>query len=205
MRTARRRAGGTSRTVCLQALVFMLVGVLRGSAAPVGLRVSSRANPLGVETSNLTLSWRSDDTGKNWIQSAYRIEVASDPALLAADRPDIWDSARVTSNESIGIPYLGQSLGPASAASGAFGRGMLRAGSRSQLSQHGGKWGSWEAARGRRSGSCIPTRQKSARWSRSGGYGCRAAMRGGCRAGRLQSFTMFCILTQSQSRPFCIA
>lgn len=111
MRTARRRAGGTSRTVCLQALVFMLVGVLRGSAAPVGLRVSSRANPLGVETSNLTLSWRSDDTGKNWIQSAYRIEVASDPALLAADKPDIWDSGRVTSNESIGIPYLGQSLG----------------------------------------------------------------------------------------------
>ena len=107
---ARRRAGPTSRTAYLQVWFFVLVGVLRGAAAPVGLHVDSRLNPLGIDTAKPLLSWRSDDAAKNWTQSAYRIEVASSASSLAQGKSDVWDSGRVTSNESLGIPYQGAAM-----------------------------------------------------------------------------------------------
>ncbi len=110
MKNAGRIAGRTSRMLCTQALLLIMATGLRLSAEPVSLRVDSRVDPLGIDTPNPSLSWRSDDTAKNWTQAAYRIEVASDPSLLAASKPDIWDSGRIASNESIGIAYKGPSL-----------------------------------------------------------------------------------------------
>ncbi|MGI4827246.1 MAG: family 78 glycoside hydrolase catalytic domain [Janthinobacterium lividum] len=111
MRSIPRLARWKVRTLCVQALL-LTVGGVRLFAMPVGLRVNSLTNPLGIDTPNLALSWRSDDTAKNWTQSAYRIEVASESSLLVAGKPDVWDSGRVTSNESIGIPYKGPALMP---------------------------------------------------------------------------------------------
>ena len=79
-------------------------------AIPVGLRVNSLPNPLGIDTPKPVLSWQSNDTGKNWVQAAYRVEVASNPSLLETDRPDVWDSGRVASGESVGIVYGGPAL-----------------------------------------------------------------------------------------------
>ncbi|ADW71166.1 alpha-L-rhamnosidase [Granulicella tundricola] len=91
-------------------ILLLISGAARVSALPVGLRVDSRVNPLGVDTAIPSLSWRSDDTQKNWTQSAFRIEVASNLSLLKANMPDVWDSGRVASNESVAIPYKGPTL-----------------------------------------------------------------------------------------------
>ncbi len=89
---------------------MLMSSALRLFALPVGLRVDSRTDPLGMDNARPALSWRSDDTGKNWVQTAYRIEVASDPSLLRANKPDVWDSGKISSNESVGIPYRGPAL-----------------------------------------------------------------------------------------------
>ena len=43
-------------------------------------------------------------------QSAYQILAATTPELLAQEKPDLWDSAKVTSDETLQIPYAGKPL-----------------------------------------------------------------------------------------------
>lgn len=63
--------------------------------------------PAGIENGSPKLGWmiRSQDYGVT--QSAYRILVADDPKLLAKGSGNIWDSGKITSEESIQVPYRG--------------------------------------------------------------------------------------------------
>ncbi|MGW4063154.1 family 78 glycoside hydrolase catalytic domain [Amycolatopsis sp. NPDC004747] len=82
-----------------------------GAAIQVGdLRVDNVVNPLAAGPAP-TLSWklRSEKPGER--QTAYRILVASDPRLLDQDRADVWDSGRVTSGDSVAVPYRGPAVG----------------------------------------------------------------------------------------------
>jgi alpha-L-rhamnosidase len=81
-----------------------------GHATPVHLRCESLLNPLGIDTTVPHLSWQSDSTERNWRQSAYQILVASSPEQLAAGHTDVWDSGKVSSDESVGIAYRGPKL-----------------------------------------------------------------------------------------------
>lgn len=69
--------------------------------------------PLGIDDLHPRLSWQMDSTRPGARQTAYQISVASSPDLLRKNHPDIWDSGRVTSDISIGVPYAGPSLLPA--------------------------------------------------------------------------------------------
>ena len=112
MRDTYRAVGLRTWIRLAQALLLMMASGLQLSAMPVGLRADARANPLGIDDAAPSLSWRSDDAAKNWIQAAYRIQVASDPSLLLANKADVWDSGRVASGESVGIAYKGPALLP---------------------------------------------------------------------------------------------
>ena len=79
-------------------------------AAPVGLRVDQRTNPLGIDSLQPSLSWRSDAAARNWRQQAYAIEVASSAALLQSGKADVWTSGRIASTESVAMPYQGPAL-----------------------------------------------------------------------------------------------
>ena len=79
-------------------------------AAPVGLQTEHRVNPLGIDATRPSLSWRSDSAARNWRQTAYQIEVASSAEALHNGNADVWDSGRTTSGESIGLPYRGPAL-----------------------------------------------------------------------------------------------
>jgi len=65
-------------------------------------------NPLGLDAQHPRLSWplASDEAGT--LQSAYRIRVATTASGLT--RPDVWDSGKVTSGESVLVPYRGPAL-----------------------------------------------------------------------------------------------
>lgn len=71
-------------------------------------------NPLGIECRNPRLTWRVQSlTEKSRSQSAFRILVASSPALLAVDIGDLWDSGKVdcpASGGTSGIYYGGEPL-----------------------------------------------------------------------------------------------
>ncbi|MFJ5898864.1 alpha-L-rhamnosidase [Streptomyces sp. NPDC093064] len=80
-----------------------------------GLRVTAPSveyvqHPLGLDAQRPRLSWplASDKPGMR--QSAYQIRVATTAKGLS--RPDVWDSGKVTSGESVLVPYGGPGLEP---------------------------------------------------------------------------------------------
>ncbi|GHT60068.1 hypothetical protein AGMMS50239_08210 [Bacteroidia bacterium] len=58
------------------------------------------------------LGWVVNSNRPNTLQTAYRILVATSPDLLAKDKPDLWDSGRTESDNSIAVPYNGKPLQP---------------------------------------------------------------------------------------------
>ncbi len=73
-------------------------------------RCELAADPLGVDTTAPRLSWRisSDERGQR--QTAWQVQAASSPELLAKDAPDLWDSGRVESDDTTLLPYAGRAL-----------------------------------------------------------------------------------------------
>src|SRR5918999_1767115 len=117
-----RTAGGvTVRSSIRGALV--LVALLIGLApAPAGadsregdlrvtdLRTEHADNPLGIDQRRPRLSWVLGSSERGQEQSAYQVQVATSRSRLRADRPDVWDSSRVASPDSIGASYDGPPL-----------------------------------------------------------------------------------------------
>lgn len=94
------------------ALLMFLSLTMAAHAVPVHLRCEAVNNPLGIDVANPHLSWQSDSTERNWMQSAYQIWVStsSSPALDASAK--VWDSGKIASPESVGITYGGPKLEP---------------------------------------------------------------------------------------------
>ena len=91
-------------------LVILLFVTAVAFATPVHLRCEALVNPLGIDSAVPHLSWQSDSTEHNWRQSAYQILVASSAEQLMAEHADVWDSGKVSSEESVGIAYGGRKL-----------------------------------------------------------------------------------------------
>ena len=79
---------------------------------PIGLVCEFLENPLGLETRTPRLSWRLDDPRPGACQTAYRLVAASSAAKLAEGKYDLWDTGRVTSADTLDIPYAGKALSP---------------------------------------------------------------------------------------------
>src|SRR6185437_6658441 len=87
-----------------------LICTILAQAAPVKLRCDYRDNPLGIDNTTPHFSWQSDNTERNWRQSAYQILVASSAHNLQGGKADVWDSGKQSSDESVGIAYGGPAL-----------------------------------------------------------------------------------------------
>jgi alpha-L-rhamnosidase len=103
------RKGILGAIVCLS---FFCSEVLPQSNKPVKLECESRITPMGMDVANPVLSWKLQDASDGAEQTAYEIQVASSRALLETGKPDIWDSKRVESGDSIGANYGGPGLAP---------------------------------------------------------------------------------------------
>jgi len=75
-----------------------------------GLRCEYLVNPVGIDVRKPRLSWVLNPAANVRGQSAYRVLVASNPALLQKDTGDLWDSGRVTSGQNTWIEYAGKPL-----------------------------------------------------------------------------------------------
>src|ERR1700687_3889927 len=98
-------------------LIFLLItvslqsGLVQApSSKPVHLKCDSLVNPLGIDSKVPMLSWQLRDERYGARQTAYEIQVASNPALLDVGKPDVWDSGRVESDQSAGVSYAGPPL-----------------------------------------------------------------------------------------------
>ncbi|MGA7339677.1 MAG: family 78 glycoside hydrolase catalytic domain [Terracidiphilus sp.] len=83
-----------------------------GLPGPVELRVDNLRKPLGIDDPSPHFSWQLSDPARGAKQTAYQIIVASRADLLLAGKPDVWDSGRVDSSQSIGVAYAGPALKP---------------------------------------------------------------------------------------------
>jgi len=108
------------------ALVASLVAVLVLPAAPVvassaavstaaepsvsvhGLTVDGLTNPLGIDDVTPRLSWQLSSDGAGVVQTAYEVRAASSGSGLG--HPDLWDSGRVSSAESVNLNWAGAKL-----------------------------------------------------------------------------------------------
>ena len=79
---------------------------------PAHLECDSLVNPVGIDSKQPEFSWQLRDERYGAQQSAYGIQVASSEEQLKSDKPDIWDSGRVTTSQSIGVKYGGPALLP---------------------------------------------------------------------------------------------
>ena len=77
---------------------------------PEYLRCEYLINPLGIDALNPRLSWivKSEDRGQK--QTAYQIIVASREDLLNKEEGDLWDTGKISSDQTCHIIYGGKAL-----------------------------------------------------------------------------------------------
>ncbi|WP_128379732.1 alpha-L-rhamnosidase [Streptomyces cavernae] len=90
-------------------------GHVQAQARRNGLRVTAPTveyvqHPLGLDAQRPRLSWPLASDRPGIRQSAYQVRVATTASRLS--RPDVWDSGKVASGESVLVPYRGPGLKP---------------------------------------------------------------------------------------------
>ena len=74
---------------------------------PTNLRCEYLENPIGIGETQPRLSWALTSSQRDQQQSAYEIQVSSDPQRLEGD---LWDTGRVASSETVQVVYAGLAL-----------------------------------------------------------------------------------------------
>jgi hypothetical protein len=67
---------------------------------------------MGIDLPHPRLFWKVLSRERDQRQTAYQLMAATSPALLEKNHPDLWDSRKVLSEETLHIPYAGKALQP---------------------------------------------------------------------------------------------
>ncbi len=105
----RWRGANRSLLVLIAGLTLSAGSAFASAGKPQHLTCDSLDHPLGIDSAQPLFSWQLQDNGFAARQTAYRIEVATNPSLLSG-KPDVWDSGRITSDKSFGVAYGGPQL-----------------------------------------------------------------------------------------------
>ncbi|QBR04932.1 rhamnosidase [Streptomyces sp. S501] len=112
MISRRRLLSTTAATAALAAVSAPAAGATgRSTVTPpgrarfTGPTVEYVRDPLGLDTARPRLSWPMEADGPGLSQTAYQVRVATAPGRL--EEPDVWDSGRVESAQSLLVPYGG--------------------------------------------------------------------------------------------------
>jgi len=83
---------------------------LLGDTVATKLHCEFRSNPLGLDVTQPRLMWRVEATERDQRQTAYQVLVASSEKLLASNQGDLWDSGKVTGDETVNVAYAGKPM-----------------------------------------------------------------------------------------------
>jgi alpha-L-rhamnosidase len=86
--------------------------LLAAGLKPNTLRTEWLSNPAGIDARSPRLSWQVDSDLRGQSQTAYHLLVASSEEKLKEDQGDLWDSGKVSSDETLNISYSGKTLLP---------------------------------------------------------------------------------------------
>jgi alpha-L-rhamnosidase len=109
------RSGFDRLLGCLSVLagVCCVTGSASGwpwASAPRNLRTEFQVNPVGIDVNAPRLSWELDDGRRGAVQTACQVLVASKEKCLRVNYGDVWDSGKVTSDQSHLVAYGGSPL-----------------------------------------------------------------------------------------------
>ena len=93
-----------------RAALFLLLSLPAAAIEPYALSCEARVNPAGIDTAQPRFGWKLKSTTDAARQTAWQILAATSLEKLSANQPDLWDSGRVASPESLWIPYAGKPL-----------------------------------------------------------------------------------------------
>ncbi len=102
------------RILSLLAALCVISSVRAENLSPVqidALTCEHLTNPVGIGNQQPRLSWklRSDRSGE--VQTAWEIRAASSASGLTAASPDLWDSGKIVSDQSVLVSWAGKPLG----------------------------------------------------------------------------------------------
>ena len=99
--------------LCAALLHGTCLPIQAGTLVPQDLRCEYLSDPLGIDTPQPRLSWRSEASAadaRGQRQTAYQILVAASEKALSSDRGDLWDTGKVASDQSLHVSYAGRPL-----------------------------------------------------------------------------------------------
>ncbi len=97
----------------MQAMFVLFAGFaipLCAALTTGSLRCEYLIDPQGIDTVQPRLSWVVESPLRGEKQTAYQIVVASSADVLASDKGDLWDSGKVTGDETAQVVYGGSPL-----------------------------------------------------------------------------------------------
>lgn len=103
----------TRRLLCLLAALLVVSSIRAENLSPVrvtALTCEHLTDPVGIGNRSPRLSWklRSDRAGE--VQTAWEVCAASSVAGFPAEAPDLWDSGKMVSDQSVLVPWAGKPL-----------------------------------------------------------------------------------------------
>lgn len=88
-------------------------GATEPSTSVTALKTNAEENPLGFGGDAVNFTWQMISTVRGQKQTAYRVGVSTTEEKLKAEQYDVWDSGKVTSDQSSMIDYGGNALADA--------------------------------------------------------------------------------------------
>ena len=85
-------------------------GKEKSAVQVTNLRCEMLQNPRGIDATQPRLSWEINGDERDIMLTGYQLWVASSAQKLNAGNPDIWNSGKIMSDQSVYVPYAGPSL-----------------------------------------------------------------------------------------------
>jgi len=89
---------------------LMLSVAAAGGMQPGALRCEYKDNPLGIDTMQPRLAWQSTSSRRGEMQTAYQVIAGENEKAVQSGMGDLWDSGKVTSEQSTQVVYGGKPL-----------------------------------------------------------------------------------------------
>jgi alpha-L-rhamnosidase len=111
----RPRHAGTAAAALTALLTIAPIALAPAAVADThakvtGLRTDDLSQALGIDDTTPPLAWQLTSSRRGAAQSAYQVQAATTQDRLTHDRPDLWDTGRVSS-ASQRVDYAGKRIG----------------------------------------------------------------------------------------------
>lgn len=93
-------------------VLFISIQQLNAQVTVSNLRCEMLLNPQGIDVKQPRLSWQLQSNQRNVVQTSYQIFVSSNAQNLQQNKGDVWNSGKISSNQSLHVQYNGAALQP---------------------------------------------------------------------------------------------